>query len=387
MSITLQQLIPYIQHKYKLTCMTGTNGMLKKVNWIYYMEDVTTLDFIRGGEIVITTGMGCKDEQWFLTLMEQAVKYKASAVIINVGHYIEHIPDCAIEYANEKKVPVFVMPWHMHIVDLTQDICNFILIEKQKEFDVEKIFSAFFFRGEPLNRQLLEEHGLFWNSEFCILKGVWNKTEKHKKREETYLEKYLTGRVENVYDWYVTVCEEDVVFVFLQLKKDRENGEKIIEVIKQQFEKKNKADKIRWGIGTAKQTFDEIEEAKEEAEEALFVTEVKNEQVAAYKDIGIYQILLKVKNKKVFNNIYQEKLGFLNHLPEEEQQMYLETLRSYIECNGSIQKVAEKNFLHRNTVNYRMKKLKEMLPVSLENEQEKFMLWLSFYIGDILRKW
>lgn len=386
MSITLQKLMSHIQHKYELTCMTGTNGMSGKVNWIYYMEDIEILDFSRGGEIVITTGMNCKDEQWFLILMEQAAKCKVSAVIINVGYYIKQIPDSAIEFANKKKIPIFAMPWHMHIVDLTQDICNLILLERQKEFDVEKNFSAYFFKGEPLNRPLLEEHGLFQNFEFCILKGAWNKTERQKKGENTYLENYLADRLDQVCHWYVTVCKEKSVFVFLQLKKDRENSEKTLEVIKQQLGKKDKTNKFKWGIGTVKQTFDEIEEAKEEAEEALFVAAMKNETAVAYKDLGFYQILLKVKNKKVLKNIYQEKLGFLNQLPEEERQMYLETLRSYIECNGSIQKVAEKKFLHRNTVNYRMKKLKEMLPVSLENEQEKFMLWASFYIGDILKK-
>lgn len=383
MAITLQRLMQHIKHKYDLTCMNDTTGMLTKVNWIYYMEDVGILDFIRGGEIIITTGMNCKEEQWLFALIEQAAKFNASAVIINVGHYIEHIPERVIEFATQKNIPVFIMPWQMHIVDLTQDICNLILIEKQKEFDMEKIFSAFFLKGEPLDRQVLEEQGVLRNSAFCILKAVWRKNEQ--KKEHTYMEKYLSDRLEQVCDSYITVCEEEAAFVFLQLREERENSEETIDTIRKQLERKDKTEKVIWGISIIKQTFDEMKMAKEEAEKALFVAEMKNKSVIAYKDIGVYQILLEVKNREVLKNIYEEKLGVLNHLPKEEKQMYLDTLRSYIECNGSIQKVAEKNFLHRNTVNYRMKKLKEMLSVSLDNEQEKFMLWLSFYIGDMLK--
>lgn len=383
MAVTLQKLMQHIKHKYDLTCMTGTTGMLTKVKWIYYMEDVSTLDFIRGGEMLITTGMRCKEEQWLFAFIEQAAKFHASAVMINTGHYIEHIPEGVIEFAIQKNIPVFIMPWQMHIVDLTQDICNLILLEKQKEFDMEKVFSAFFLKGEPLNRQVLEEQGGFRNSLFCILKAAWKKNELNKDR--TDLERYLSNRLERVCESYITVCEEKMAFVFLQLREEGENSEETIETIRQQLERKDKTEKITWGISTIKQTFDGMKMAKEEAEKALFVARMKGESVTAYKDIGIYWILLEVKNREVLKNVYEEKLGVLNHLPKEEKQMYLDTLRSYIECNGSIQKVAEKNFLHRNTVNYRMKKLKEMLSVSLENEQEKFMLWLSFYIGDILK--
>lgn len=379
MAITLYQICEKIKEKYELECISGEKGIFSKVSWIYYMEDISTLDFIRGGEIVITTGMRCKKESKIVELIEQAVHYDASAVIINVGQYVETIPQEAIQLGNEKEIPVFVMPWKMHIVDLTQDICNLILLEKQKEFDLKKIFSSFFYKGEELNKTLLEEHGLFYHSKFCVIKGMQKEGKDNREEFELYLEKYFYGRFERLCEWYVYVCEKENVFVFLQLKVDMK-----MEEVKSALKGKDVKDEMVWGIGKIKDTFETLQESKMEAEKALLVGKINQQSIVPYDEIGIYQVLLEVKNKKILENIYYEKLGKLDLLPAEEKEMYFDTLRKYIECNGSIQKIAERSYLHRNTVNYRMKKIKEMIPELFENEEEKFLLWLSFYIKDIL---
>ena len=392
MAVMLNQLLLRIQSKYELTCITGTTGMTLNVNWVYYMEDVSTLDFIRGGEIVITTGMHCREEKWILDLIEQAVKYKATAVIINVGQYIKGVSEEAIAFAKQKGIPVFVMPWKMHIVDLTQDICNFILLEKQKEFDVKKVFSSFFFKDTCFDEQLLAEHGISGKEKYCILKGEMKQERKtgrknlpeEKREKEQQLERIIADCIGELCQWNVPVCEEECIFVYLELKDISKNNEETIKSIKQKLERKGCQHEIQWGIGNIKTTFAEIEDAKEEAKKAFFVGIMQEKKVVTYAESGVYRILLEVENQKVLKEIYREKLGVLEDFPEEEKNMYLETLRNYIECNGSIQKIAERSYVHRNTVNYRMKKLKEILPVSLEDEQEKFMIWLSFFIADII---
>ena len=40
------------------------------------------------------------------------------------------------------------------------------------------------------------------------------------------------------------------------------------------------------------------------------------------------------------------------------------TLEVYISCNGNLSQTAERLFIHRNTLNYRMTKLKNLLSIN-----------------------
>ena len=48
--------------------------------------------------------------------------------------------------------------------------------------------------------------------------------------------------------------------------------------------------------------------------------------------------------------------------------------------NGSIQAVSEEMFTHRNTVIYRMNKIKELLGTNLEETEERIPYQIAYYI-------
>ena len=65
---------------------------------------------------------------------------------------------------------------------------------------------------------------------------------------------------------------------------------------------------------------------------------------------------------------------------------FIETLRTYLECDRSAAKAAEKLHLHRSTFFYRIKKLEELLNVDLNDSKLLFLYELSFKIWDYLSK-
>ncbi|MEO1816816.1 MAG: helix-turn-helix domain-containing protein [Acetobacterium sp.] len=46
-------------------------------------------------------------------------------------------------------------------------------------------------------------------------------------------------------------------------------------------------------------------------------------------------------------------------------------MRLYLEHDGSIQAVADASFTHRNTINYRMKKIRQLLNMDLTTMEER----------------
>ena len=77
---------------------------------------------------------------------------------------------------------------------------------------------------------------------------------------------------------------------------------------------------------------------------------------------------------------------WLQDYDERYHTEFIETLRTYLECDRSAAKAAEKLHLHRSTFFYRIKKLEELLDVDLNDSNLLFLYELSFKIWDYLSK-
>ena len=77
-------------------------------------------------------------------------------------------------------------------------------------------------------------------------------------------------------------------------------------------------------------------------------------------------------------------LGVLHNYDRKHKTDYENILRLYLNNNCSVQAVSAKTYTHRNTINYRIKKIKEILNSDLDNSEENFNYLLAFYIKEIL---
>ena len=79
----------------------------------------------------------------------------------------------------------------------------------------------------------------------------------------------------------------------------------------------------------------------------------------------------------------EEKIGKLLQADELNDGNLSETLENYLNCSCNAKKTAEEMFLHRNTLNYRLKKIREILGCDLENLDTCLELKMAFLISDI----
>ena len=59
-------------------------------------------------------------------------------------------------------------------------------------------------------------------------------------------------------------------------------------------------------------------------------------------------------------------------------------LRSYLKHDGSVKETADELFVHRNTINYKLKKAEELLNVELSSLNTRLQLLLAFMIHDMI---
>ncbi|MGG7186448.1 helix-turn-helix domain-containing protein, partial [Clostridium butyricum] len=83
-------------------------------------------------------------------------------------------------------------------------------------------------------------------------------------------------------------------------------------------------------------------------------------------------------------DLYKKYLGIIHDYDKTHKTDYENILEIYLKNNCSIQAVSKKTYTHRNTINYRIKKIKEILNNQLDNSEENFNYLLAFHIREIL---
>ncbi len=72
----------------------------------------------------------------------------------------------------------------------------------------------------------------------------------------------------------------------------------------------------------------------------------------------------------------------LKEIDRERGSEYLQTLRAWLLNERSIPKTAESLIVHRTTLTYRLDKLRELMPINLDNPHLRLYLLLSFHLLD-----
>lgn len=105
-----------------------------------------------------------------------------------------------------------------------------------------------------------------------------------------------------------------------------------------------------------------------------------SQRLLSYDELGIYQLLAEVKNPTTFSSFTDHVLGELLIHDEENGTGYIDILESFFQNNCSITQTADALFYHKNTLKYKMKKIKELLGYNITINENRVKIMLALYI-------
>lgn len=111
-----------------------------------------------------------------------------------------------------------------------------------------------------------------------------------------------------------------------------------------------------------------------------------DEAVYSFDDYGLYNLLLHVSEREDLSRYLHRALRTLIRYDSENKTDLTETLCTYLEQNRNIKETAEKLFLHRNSMVYRINRIQELCAINLNDVNTCLLLRVSFMILTILKK-
>ena len=387
MAVTLNTLIQKVKHM-DITLLAGKDGLQKNVRWVHMIETKDTTTFLDGEEIAITTGIGLTDKFTLFELVKLVYDNNGTGIIINTGAYIKEIPKKVISFCNENNFPLFKVPWKNHIGEIMRIFCYSITLSDRTEMEIATAFKNAIFL--PSQRELytisLTQKGIKPEFSFYCCTVFLPKAREDFSSLEDLSFRIRVRMEQSSYTNYSIFPYDDVVIIVLwnyEKDKIRSFMTELNSYLKTHLPKNSD---FLLGVGKHAHDIYSLSQSFNQA------TEIQNLQYRHiipkdhyfFEDLGIYNLLMSITDKEVFNDYYNDTLGELIEYDKNNDSNILEVLKYYLENNGSVQKTAEHFYVHRNSINYRLNKVQDILDMDISDLDNRIQLRLAFMVRDIL---
>ncbi len=344
----------------------GEGGLNRNVDWVHMVGSVEIADFLKGNEIAFTTGVGLRENNTLMMLVESVYQNHASGMIINIGPYIQEIPQEVIDFANAKNFPIFESPWEVHLADIMRIFSVAIQESQQKSMELSALFRYAIFTSEKkelyLPSLLEKDYSLQWNYSILLISFQGNRLD-DKERENVRRE--IENHLFNDFKNNVIFMDNARMVCILANKNEKEAGD-YAQKLSKLLKKKNE-DPFYMSIGPTSHGLFHLHESYTIALKLLgYIQETKKaREVYSYDSMGILRLLFQIDDVKHFKSYYQKTVMKIDVYDAMNQSNLMKTLEAYLACDGSTQKTADQLFVHRNTVLYQLKKIEGILGMDL----------------------
>lgn len=168
------------------------------------------------------------------------------------------------------------------------------------------------------------------------------------------------------------------IIIFYKAASETALG-KIIKETQKQIEEAYPC-KTFWGVGSPAAGKSEMQKSYKEADFACnFVKQLSSESVKFYKETDISMLMTEIPAKKrraYVKDVFKE-------CSQEQKEEIINCMRCYIRNNGSISKVADELFIHKNTLQYRIMKTKTLTNYDPRILEEFIPIVIAMYLDDL----
>ena len=365
--------------------IAGESGLDRPVTWTYMVQTRPFEEHMNQGNFALCVIDYVRyDFKEALKAMNELYELGISGFGISVMEDREEIPAEMIDRANEIQLPLFYIRWEgASFVDIAQSVGKIILeyeIENKRKGDY--LYNLLF--GYDINDRYVEKLSQQFGINFTTPCRVGIIVADRKYGINLEQDKHI-------YEYYTNYLNEEVMamkgkpmflrflnkFVLLfEAKEDmsiEHDLEKLLQKIdsSSQFNDSIKSTCILGGIYTNPADFGKsYQEAKRLIPKKDMLPNPKHKKVLSASTMGIYQYLFNSDNHDEILNYCNERLHKIEEYDHANGTFLLDTLVTYYMNGFSVGKTAEELFIHRNSLQYRLNKIQELVDFELDDYME-----------------
>lgn len=183
----------------------------------------------------------------------------------------------------------------------------------------------------------------------------------------------------------IFVNEMEIILVFADMSEE-ELLVTVTEIKNRQKMFLQKGEKVYMGVGRLTKSVRCLYKSYNQAKAIKRLQERNkiSEDRIFYTNLGIYRLLMGIEDHEIMQDYYEHTLKPLVEYDAANNSDLCQTLRSYLAHDGSVKDMADELFVHRNTINYKLNKIEELLGIKMSSLAARVELMIALDLLDIL---
>ncbi len=372
--------------------LSGEAGLGHPIRWLHLIYETEILSWIGQDVLVYTNGSSFHNpEKDLISVVQQIHTADASGLIIGIGRYINIVSKKVLQVSDQLHVPVFMMRDGSDAVALERKIQE-LCVRSDNRKNMSDRLEELIYETDP--GRLSEGISSLGFQEGIRYIAVCFELDNIDESDDSWVIRRLPHRMFTEIRKAFQISED----AFLHYKNNKTcivllpvelcGGEKhIIQQLSLASEKMYQETGRTFSIGVSnvikgsRMLSAGIYQAQC-AVDSLHLCSRKNE-IRCYEDMGVYRIFFQMKKDPELMKIYSSILGELQRQDTEEGEL-VETLRIYVESGCNLTKTADKLFIHRNTLKYRLNKIRNIIDADPDDPDQNFKIQLAYKIRKYL---
>jgi PucR family transcriptional regulator, purine catabolism regulatory protein len=209
--------------------------------------------------------------------------------------------------------------------------------------------------------------------------------------DSTYLKLLFRSVFEqNGFTVFFVEKRHEITFILLNNRAKRNLKERIKKAItsleESEFFRKQGSAKFIIAAGKFSESLTEIHKSYQTAKETLRIQQKMTRQQSYYfyEDLHLYRLISQLSKYTDLQELAAEYLQPVIQYDQKYNAKLLETLKAYLECNGSKQETSNKLYIVRQTLYHRLQKLENLLGEDFMEREKRVAIEFMLLVHDYL---
>ena len=171
---------------------------------------------------------------------------------------------------------------------------------------------------------------------------------------------------------------EVVIFAQLAPRQGIETARHLAETIRHQSANEFPNDPLAIGIGRVSEALIGLRDSYREARQALSMARrLASSDPLYFGELNVYRLLFQLEDSPELASFTEETIGKLIAYDRAQGTDLIETLNAYFAHNSNLSATAEALYVHRNTLLYRMERIREISGLDFDNSETRLSVQLA----------
>ena len=367
-----------------LELVSGREAAQTHVRWVHSTELADPTPWLKGGELLLTTGLQLNGPRSQRALIERLAEHEIAGLGFGTGFSHKHLPAALVAAARKHEFPVFEVPYELPFIAITERAFAHLLDERyemlQRNMVGDLLAEALAGHVYPEDLQArLRPFGI--GEQVAVLAfGVADPSAAAAVVERLLERRRVAGLVA-IRGGLVCAVIDPVGAAGATPPQPIELARAIRAELAARF------GEVRAAASRAAATHS-LRMAFHEARCALEAVRLRNgsaPEVASYEDLGAFQLLLSLQDDDALNSYCRSVLGPIEQGEGDYGEELVRSLDVFIEHNGHWEKAANALYCHRHTLRYRIRRIEQLTGRDFSNARDRIEFWLALRGRELTR--